>query len=64
VEQGAALAQQVASLSLGQGDGAGRIEHTTSDSLFGSKPINFAPPANNTRSRIAHNCYRAKLRGP
>src|SRR6266508_5550373 len=47
VEQGAALAQQVASLSLGQGSAPGGSSTPTSDSLFGFKPINFAPPANN-----------------
>ena len=47
VEQGAALAQQVASLSLGQGAAPGGSSTPTFDIPLQPQPINFSPPANN-----------------
>jgi VCBS repeat-containing protein len=47
VEQGAALAQQVASLSPGQGAAPGGSSTPTFDIPLQLQPINFSPPANN-----------------
>jgi VCBS repeat-containing protein len=47
VEQGAALAQQTASLSLGQGAAPGGSSTPTFDIPLQLQPINFSPPANN-----------------
>src|SRR5262249_27908469 len=48
VEQGATLAQQVASLaSLGQGAASGGSSTATTDPHSDFQPINFARPANN-----------------
>jgi hypothetical protein len=63
VEQGAALAQQVASLSLGQGAAPGGSSTPTSDSLFGFKPINFAPPANNESFPVSATIFIAQSSG-
>jgi large repetitive protein len=47
VEQGATIAQQVASLSLGQGAAPGGSSTPTLDIPLQLQPINFSPPANN-----------------
>jgi T1SS-143 domain-containing protein len=47
VEQGATLAQQVASLSPGQGAASGGSSTPTLDIPLQLQPINFSPPANN-----------------
>jgi len=63
VEQGAALAQQVASLSLGQGAAPGGSSTPTSDSLPQFQPINVAPPANNDSSPVSATIVIAQSSG-
>jgi VCBS repeat-containing protein len=53
VEQGAALAQQVASLSLGQGAAPGGSSTATTDPQSNFQPIKFAQPANAEASPVS-----------